>query len=288
MYLEMVVQWLFFVSSLAQAHCSPHLDIFLLLTDQPKELDDDNNREDVGAPATRRRKRKIAAHHANTAFTFACPSNKNEIVVFRREEWFKVFVHESFHAFGLDFSHLADAGNIAMYRVFPRLDPQVDLRISETYSEVWAEWWQCVLAAQGSARRLRHLLAKEQEFALFQANKVLQHAGGWSFEDMMQQPTDPDDRYREDTAAFAYYVLRAAVLFHIDDFMAWCQQTNGGRHIMQFAGSESVKSFCEFLESCCRDPTFRKALDAMRRAPPKAFDTPTFHRTMRMTVTNFV
>jgi hypothetical protein len=287
----MVVQWLLFVSSLAQAHCSPHLDIFLLLTDEPKVLNGgvekpEGEREDTSAP--RRRRRKIAAEHANTAFTFACPSHKNEIVVFRREEWFKVLVHESFHAFGLDFSHLATAGNDAIYRLFPRLDPHVDLRISETYSEVWAEWWQCVLAARGSPTKLRDLLAKEQPFALFQANKVLQHAGGWSFEDMMQEPTDRDDRYREDTAAFAYYVLRAAVLFHIDDFMAWCQQTNGGRHIMQFAGSESVASFCKFLERCCRDPVFREAVEAMRRAPPAALDTPTYRRTMRMTVTDFV
>lgn len=245
-----------------------------------------------------RRRRRIAPEDANTAFTFACPSDANDIVVFRREEWFKVLIHETYHAFGLDFASLtaaaaAAAGNEVLRRLFPRLDKRIDLHISETYSEVWAEWWQCLLAAQGDPQQLSKLLQDEQSFALFQANKVLRYAGGWSYENMMEPPTgtdaDDDDVYREDTAAFAYYVLRAAALFRLEDFMEWCQRTNNRRHIMQFIGSpESVASFCQFLETCCKRTDFREAMAAMHRAPPAAFATPWFRKTMRMTVTDFV
>jgi L-rhamnose isomerase len=44
-------------------------------------------------------------NNVNTAFTRTCPSN-SEIVVFRKEEWFKVFIHETFHSFGIDFASM--------------------------------------------------------------------------------------------------------------------------------------------------------------------------------------
>ena len=50
----------------------------------------------------------LNSSHVNTAFTRTCPK-KSEIVVFRKEEWFKVFIHESFHNFGLDFSDMNNA-----------------------------------------------------------------------------------------------------------------------------------------------------------------------------------
>ena len=44
--------------------------------------------------------------HVNTAFTYSCIEQSNEIVIFRKEEWLKVLIHESFHNFGLDFSDM--------------------------------------------------------------------------------------------------------------------------------------------------------------------------------------
>ena len=35
-------------------------------------------------------------------------NNISEIIIFRNEEWFKVFVHETFHLFGVDFSNMSN------------------------------------------------------------------------------------------------------------------------------------------------------------------------------------
>ena len=45
----------------------------------------------------------LGPDNVNTAFTLACSPN-SEMVIFRREEWKKVFIHETFHTYGLDFS----------------------------------------------------------------------------------------------------------------------------------------------------------------------------------------
>ena len=51
--------------------------------------------------------------HVNTGFTTTCPVD-SEIVIFREEEWFKVFIHETFHNFALDFS---DMNNSACHKI---------------------------------------------------------------------------------------------------------------------------------------------------------------------------
>ena len=46
----------------------------------------------------------LDVENANSAVTLAC-HNPGEIIIYRKEEWFKVFIHETFHSFGLDFQH---------------------------------------------------------------------------------------------------------------------------------------------------------------------------------------
>jgi hypothetical protein len=86
-----VAEWLNIAATAAPAECSAEMDIYIYLTDLKKELP---TRADGGA---------VREKHANTAFTTSCRKN-TEIHLFRREEWLKVFIHETFHAMGLDFS----------------------------------------------------------------------------------------------------------------------------------------------------------------------------------------
>ena len=41
--------------------------------------------------------------NCNTAVTYAC-AIKGECLIYRKEEWFKVLIHETMHALCLDFS----------------------------------------------------------------------------------------------------------------------------------------------------------------------------------------
>ena len=73
--------------------------------------------------------------HVNTAFTRTCPKD-SEIVVFRKEEWFKVFIHETFHNFGLDFSDMElTTCNTKILSIFP---VNSDVNLYEAYTEFWA------------------------------------------------------------------------------------------------------------------------------------------------------
>ena len=80
--------------------------------------------------------------HVNSAFTTSCKQD-TQLCLYRKEEWFKVFIHETFHNLGFDFS---DANETDLNRFMGQLfqvDGNNDLRIYETYCEVWAEILNC-------------------------------------------------------------------------------------------------------------------------------------------------
>ena len=80
----------------------------------------------------------LSPTHVNTAFTQRCVPH-GEIVIYRQEEWFKVFIHETFHAFGLDFgSPKLDQALKALFPIESKYDA------AEAYTETWARIINCV------------------------------------------------------------------------------------------------------------------------------------------------
>ena len=118
-----IYMWLFVGTFFADKKCSQKLNIYLILLPDKKQLPQIN-----GEPIDR--------EHINTAFTYSCKEN-NEIHIFREEEWFKVFIHETFHSLGLDFSQFNYSNtNKQILSIF---NVVADVRIFETYCEIWAE-----------------------------------------------------------------------------------------------------------------------------------------------------
>ena len=132
-----IMVWLDVVLRFSGKDCATTLDCYLFLTDDVKLLPKKSNIS--ASDLMFNGGEKITQNNANTAFTYACtPSAK--IVLFRMEEWFKVFIHESFHCFGLDFSQMdITESNKQMSKLFPKCQPTMDFRIYETYCETWAE-----------------------------------------------------------------------------------------------------------------------------------------------------
>ena len=122
-----IVMWLNLAFSQASKECSRTMKIYLFLTDLLK-----------GLPTSQK---PLGSMNVNTAFTTSCQEN-TQILLYRYEEWFKVFIHETLHCLGLDFSHQEHAHHevdkqiLEMYR---GCDPQLDVRLYETYCEMWAE-----------------------------------------------------------------------------------------------------------------------------------------------------
>lgn len=211
--LFMMNMWLHIVDKFAGDVCSKNVDLYLYLTDLKKLL-----------PAAQRQTIKL--EHVNTAFTTGC-NVKTEIFIFRKEEWFKVFVHECFHNMGLDFDIAKSKSKQVLQSIFQL---QSKCHLEESYCEMWAETINILLINAATKKSFEQCLPvierqihQERIFSLFQAAKVLNHFG-LGYSDVIDKTPEKGSlrsNYKETTEAFCYFVLKSILMFNFNEFIEW-------------------------------------------------------------------
>ena len=275
-YLNNIIAWLNFISDIASHTCAQTLNVYLLLTDAKKRFPEIDTEP-------------MDQIHANTAFTTSC-SSVNDIFVFRREEWFKVFMHETFHCFGLDFSASnADTSTQRILSHFPALDPKTDIRLYETFCEMWAEVFYLLFCQFSdncmhfSTAKFYKALKNEQKFSIYQSNKILRRAG-YKYKELFSEPLNKSKKYTENTPAFSYYVIKSIMLWNLDKFMNWCAKYSD-KHI-QF-NQKHIAEYCDFVEYLTiHDGGYKRICESIKPVPKKIrVDTnyPDISETLRMT-----
>jgi hypothetical protein len=218
-YVRMMYIWLHICGQYADQACTETLNVFIYPTPFTKNL--------PTSPAT-----IIGPEHINTAFTMACAKN-GQIIIFREEEWFKVFIHETFHSYGFDFA-TKDHGGLknVLREIFPI---NSDFSIYEAYTETWARIINCAFCSfnalsvhahknqKAFLSNLNFCLEIERMFALYQAIKVLGFMG-LRYGDIHKK--ENTHLYKENTHVFAYYIMTAIFLNDQQGFMLWCKKNN--------------------------------------------------------------
>ena len=170
-YVDSIAIWLFILNKYASEKCSKIFTVYFYFTSLEKKLPKSNIYI-------------LDQIHVNTAFTTTCPQN-SEIVIFRKEEWFKVFIHETFHNFALDFS---DMDNTYVTNcVLNMFNVSSDVNLFESYTEVWAEMINAMFCSFFSLKdktNIDNFLSSslfyinfERSFSFFQMVKVLDFMG---------------------------------------------------------------------------------------------------------------
>lgn len=249
--------WLYAASYFASNDCSRELTVYWYLTEHKKELPKNDVIYKVKSIEP------IDQIHANTAFTLACPEASNFIYIFRKEEWFKVFIHESFHSLGLDFAKMPE--NHTNHELFSMFSISCDVRFYEAYTEMWAEiictLFDCLTEKSLTTifKKMEDQLNNERMFSIFQKAKVLNHhkiqyrelVGG------LKGIT----KYKESTPAFSYYVLKCILMFSCNDFIEWCAMKNKGT--IAFKKTQvNILSLVDFIRNRYNDPIY---MDAIRK-----------------------
>ena len=274
-----VKMWFYLLNKYASKSCAETLVVYFYLTSHEKKLPDTKE-------AT------LDVIHVNTAFTTTCPvrGERGEIVVFRREEWFKVFLHETFHTFALDFS---DMNNEEMHRCIHTLF-RVPSKINafEAYSEFWAETVNVAFASFFSEpetadietfkARFETGMNVERRFSYFQLSKVLHHMG-LTYDDLLNTKNDPTlgtTKYKENTNVLAYYVIKTVLMNQYPAFLQWCKRNNAPSLMAFRKTRENQTQLCLFIEKHYKHPVLLQMLRVLPPKGKKGFIT----QTLRMSV----
>ena len=239
-YADNVKTWLHFLNNNSAIRCSRELDIYIYMTPFTKHLPTTSS--DV-----------LDAIHVNTGVTTTCPT-KSEILVYRKEEWFKVFIHETIHNFGLDFS---DMNTKECTRILLQLFPVTsDVNLFESYTECWAELMNTMLCSFNHLdnkldidifiNNAVMLLDIERAHSVFQMVKVLDFMG-LKYSDLYSKKSDlRDELYKENTNVLSYYVVKTILLMNYPLFLGWCKLRN--EPMIQFTKTlANQKSYCDLI-----------------------------------------
>jgi hypothetical protein len=243
-YVDSIVMWLYILNKYASKFCAKQLDIYLYFTSLSKQLPSSDAHI-------------LDENHANTAFTTTCP-RESEIVIFRKEEWFKVLIHETFHNFGLDFSGMnTDKCTSDMLKIFP-VDSEVNLY--EAYAEFWAEIMNALFCSFFKLKNKNNVdefldnseyfINFERTHSFFQLVKTLHYMGlkyDTLFKKDKQNTLRRETLYKEKTSILAYYIIKTILMNNYQGFHDWCQTNN--YDIYDFKKTQpNIDKFCLFIK----------------------------------------
>ncbi len=184
-YMKQIIAILYLLIPYSQSSCSQELSIQIYLTPFKKKIPEQGT--------------ILSPEHINSGVTWSC-KKISEVIVFREEEWFKVYIHELFHNLGLDFSqHSINYFKKELQKIHPI---KSEFLLYEAYCECWATIIQLVYFNRSSSRETKHALCQAKQIIHFRED------------------------YKEKTNVFCYYFIKAVFLTDMDYFVKWCKKHN--------------------------------------------------------------
>jgi hypothetical protein len=244
-YVDYMLVLLYIVNIYSSKKCVKQLKIFIYHTTLLKILPESN----ISI---------LDEHNVNTAFTRTCPID-SEIVVFRKEEWFKAFIHETFHNFGLDFSGM----NIMKVneKIANIFQVNSDVNLFESYSEFWARIINIVFCSFTNMKDKNNIneflinseffINYERVFSFFQMVKILNFMG-LTYNNLYNKDNLSYNLkktlYKEKSNILSYYIITLILIDNYQDFLLWCNTNN--TELLQFKKTtKNLEKYCNFIES---------------------------------------
>lgn len=274
--------WLYFIIPYTNQSCSKSLSVYCYLCPHRKLI-----------PSAQFK--ILGPKNVNSGLAGTC-SSKGEICIYRTEEIFKVFVHETFHAFGLDWSaHDARGLNTKLKNLFPITS---EMNSSETYTEFWATIFNSLFVAYYLRNDksdidefilyAEYCIHFEQMFSMFQCAKILQFMG--IHYKTLYEKDDLNIKarkilYKERSNVFTYYILKMIILVNADKFILWCEKNND--NIINFNKTEAnLDKFYTFIKKHYNSKNLLKDLNEMHKIlkDTKKISESIITTTTRMTV----
>ena len=268
-YVDSMIIWLHILNEYASNQCSANFVVYLYFTSLEKSLPKSNINV-------------LDRIHINTAFTTTCPID-SEIVIFRKEEWFNSFLHETFHNFALDFS---DMNNINCHNhILSIFKVNSEVNIFESYTEFWAEIINSLFCSffmlkdkydySSFMKNAEFLINYERTYSFFQLVKTLDFMN-LTYTDLYSNTTESSIKrntlYKERTNVLAYYVIKTIMINNYQSFLLWCNTNNYS--LLQFKKTyTNQREFCKFIEKNYKSKSMLECIQATEDFLDKFYKT---------------
>lgn len=146
----------------------------------------------------------IEAKHINSGYCYPT-SNVNDIniVIFRREEFYKVLIHELLHFFDIV------PYNQDLQNIYANMFSSVStINVNEAIVELYAIYINCEIISKLKGKNFDTLLESEYLFSITQCDKILKQQEVY-FIDIIKNTFT----WNENTNAFSYFILKH-IFFH--------------------------------------------------------------------------
>jgi hypothetical protein len=207
---------------------------------------------------------KIKGHaipdHLNSGYT----ESYKELVIYRKEEFLKVFIHECFHLFCLEFSETYTTQYKEMLRSIFKVES--DYLLFESVCEYWARTLNCAFVSFFMKKDMTFQefekifvlnLSMETIFSMIQMKNYLS-LHDLTYEDLLNKRVVP---YKEETNGFCYYVITSILMFHYQPTMNWF--VNHNETMLNFSKSnKDLYLFHQYLQSIYNSKDF---IDTLRK-----------------------
>lgn len=218
------------------------MKLYIYLTDEKKQIHGKNT--------------QLSPLHINTGYTLFYPnSNYNEIVVYRKEEIIKVLIHEFTHYFMIDQIRIPYEMHRELQTIFGVTN---DLHLQESITDFWA----CFINAMYFAvlkgdiynyntflKNIAISLQKENIFIQQQARKIA----------YIQNHCWNRSRIREKTHAISYYIIKAIMYKHFDDYIRDYKTVDAKTYFI----TNIIKDVRNYLPDICDTGLRMSSLDVM-------------------------
>lgn len=229
----------------------------------------------------------LGAKNVNGGFCYGCIS-AGEIIVYRREEWFKVFVHELAHNFGVDayiwkfkretgFNEENYQNFINNFNLSSAINRhQFDIGLQECIVEFWGEFLNnAVFSLDYAKNHSCSLKNSKKSFQIYcrtfekianleilhgfiQTTKIL-HQNGLTYADIINNNAHSLNNYTETTHLFSYYILRTLMIYGYKNILDFNYFLQDSKIVFNPDGSkDGLKSFFNFITDSSRNETLKQ------------------------------
>jgi hypothetical protein len=189
------------------------ISITFFLTPFLKKLNITNNKN----------KEVLGVTNVNSGFNYTCVSS-GLIFIYRKEDFFKVFVHESIHGYGIDTALHNNFNKNKNYNKFLNLfafanKHHTNIGINEALTEFWTSLlYLCVNSYQDSKNlhsfiyNFERLYKLELVHALYQISKILEY-NNLTYNTFINN-SNSNSNYRENSHIFSYFIVKTLMLIN--------------------------------------------------------------------------